>query len=79
DEIVQLQPDIIKLDGSLIRQIDHDKKQRKITSQLIRLCQVFEAKTVAEFIHNQAVCEIATEMGVDYLQGFYLGEPKPLD
>lgn len=78
DEIIRLEPGIIKLDGSLIKTIDVDPKQRKIASQLIRLCNVFEAKTVAEFVHNKAVCDIATDIGVDYLQGFYLGEPKPL-
>lgn len=78
DEIIKLQPDVIKLDGSLIKTLDRDKKQRKITEQLIRLCQVFEAKTVAEFIHNEEVCKIAEGMGIDYLQGFYLGEPTRL-
>ncbi|NVD06989.1 EAL domain-containing protein [Vibrio sp. JPW-9-11-11] len=78
DEIIKIEPDIIKLDGSLIRYIDVDAKQRKVASQLVRLCNVFGAKTVAEFVHNQAVCDIATELGVDYLQGFYLGEPTKL-
>lgn len=78
DEIIKIEPDIIKLDGSLIRYIDVDSKQRKVASQLVRLCNVFGAKTVAEFVHNQAVCDIATELGVDYLQGFYLGEPTKL-
>ena len=69
---------MIKLDGSLIRYIDKDQKQRKIASQLVRLCQVFNAKTVAEFVHNKEVCDIAQDMGVDYLQGYYLGEPTRL-
>ncbi|WP_281630799.1 EAL domain-containing protein [Vibrio sp. St2] len=78
DQIIRLEPDIIKLDGSLIKTIDTDPKQRQITGQLVKLCQVLNAKTVAEFVHNQAVCEIAEDLGVDYLQGFYLGEPTRL-
>ncbi|WP_117236426.1 EAL domain-containing protein [Vibrio maerlii] len=78
DEIIKLNPDIIKLDGSLIKSLDQDPKQRKITNQLVRLCEVFEAKTVAEFVHNQQVCEMVEDMGVDYLQGFYLAEPTRL-
>ncbi len=78
DEILKLEPEVIKLDGSLIRNIHQDERQRRIASQLIRLCQVFNAKTVAEFVHNQQVCRIAEDMGVDYLQGFYLGEPRRL-
>ena len=78
DEIIKLEPQIIKLDGSLIRNIDKDPKQRSIAAQLVKLCQVFNAKTVAEFVHNQQVCELAEDMGIDYLQGYYFGEPKRL-
>ena len=78
DEIIRLEPDIIKLDGSLIKTVDKDLKQRKITGQLIKLCQVINAQTVAEFVHNQEVCTIAEDLGVDYLQGFYLAEPSRL-
>ncbi|EGU47556.1 sensory box/GGDEF family protein [Vibrio orientalis CIP 102891 = ATCC 33934] len=78
DEIIRLEPDIIKLDGSLIKTIDRDVKQRQITGQLVQLCQVLNAKTVAEFVHNREVCEIAEDLGVDYLQGFYLAEPSRL-
>ncbi|EKO3888332.1 EAL domain-containing protein, partial [Vibrio metschnikovii] len=72
------EPQVIKLDGSLICNIDQDIKQRKIAQQLIKLCQVLNAKTVAEFVHNQTVCQISEDMGVDYLQGFYLGQPVRL-
>lgn len=78
DEIIRLEPDIIKLDGSLIKTIDQDEKQRQITGQLVKLCQVLNAKTVAEFVHNRQVCEVAIDLGVDYLQGFYLAEPERL-
>ncbi|MDF2155907.1 EAL domain-containing protein [Vibrio sp. CAU 1672] len=78
DEILKLEPEVIKIDGSLIKNIDQDTKQRQITAQLVRLCQVLDAKTVAEFVHNQQVCEIAQDMGFDYLQGYYLGVPQRL-
>ncbi|OAJ94343.1 bifunctional diguanylate cyclase/phosphodiesterase [Vibrio bivalvicida] len=78
DEIIRLEPDVIKLDGSLIKTIDQDPKQRQITGQLVKLCQVLNAKTVAEFVHNQEVCKIAENLGVDYLQGFYFAEPSRL-
>ncbi|CCN71298.1 EAL domain-containing protein [Vibrio nigripulchritudo] len=78
DEIIKLEPDTIKLDGSIIRNIDKDRRQRQIAMQLVRLCHVFEARTVAEFVHNEQVCRVAEDLGVDYLQGFYLAEPSPL-
>jgi EAL domain-containing protein (putative c-di-GMP-specific phosphodiesterase class I)/GGDEF domain-containing protein len=79
DEIIKLEPHIIKVDGSLVRNIDRDPKQRAITQQLVNLCKVFNAKTVAEFVHNKQVADLATDMGFDYLQGFYFFEPKPIE
>ncbi len=78
DEIIKLEPHTIKLDGSLVRNIDQDPKQRAITQQLVSLCKVFNAKTVAEFVHNQEVAQIAKDMGFDYLQGFYFSQPQPI-
>ena len=35
-------------------------------------------KTVAEFVHSEAVYDKCQELGVDYLQGYHISEPKPL-
>lgn len=75
DEIIKLEPQVIKIDGSLIRNIDTNLKQRHITQQLITLCHVLNAKTVAEFVHNAEICRIVENMGIDYIQGYHLGEP----
>ena len=34
-------------------------------------------RTVAEFVYDEKVAEVAIELGIDYLQGYYYGEPKP--
>jgi c-di-GMP phosphodiesterase len=78
DEIIKLEPQVIKIDGSLIRNIDRDSKQLKIARQLVQLCHVLNAKTVAEFVHNEQICKLVEDMGIDYLQGFYFGEPQRL-
>ncbi len=78
DEIIKLEPQIIKIDGSLIRNIDVNLRQRKIAQTMIQLCHVFGAQTVAEFVHNAEVCTIVEDMGIDYLQGYYLGRPELL-
>ena len=78
DEIMKLEPQVIKLDGSIIKNVHQDKRQRLISQQMVQLCHALEAKVVAEFVHNKEVCSIVEDMGVDYLQGYYLGEPKAL-
>ena len=78
DEVMKLEPQVIKLDGSLIKNVHQDKRQRLISQQMVQLCHALDAKVVAEFVHNQEVCSIVEQMGVDYLQGYFLGEPKAL-
>ncbi|WED21778.1 EAL domain-containing protein [Vibrio sp. JC009] len=78
DEIIKLEPQVIKIDGSLIKNIDTDPRQRKVTQTMIQLCKVVGATTVAEFVHNEQVCKIAEDLGVDFLQGYYFGEPTLL-
>lgn len=78
DEIMKLEPQVIKLDGSLIKNVHQDKRQRLISQQMVQLCHALDAKVVAEFVHNEEVCRIVEGMGVDYLQGYFLGAPTPL-
>ena len=76
--LMQLNVDCIKIDGSLIKTIDQDRNSQIITSTILDFSQQLEIDTVAEFVHNHAVLSYAQNMGIDYVQGFYLGEPMPI-
>lgn len=76
--LMQLKVDYIKIDGSLIKEIDHDRNSQIICSTILSFSAELEMQTVAEFVHNEAVLECVKEMGFDYLQGFHLGEPMPI-
>jgi EAL domain-containing protein (putative c-di-GMP-specific phosphodiesterase class I) len=77
EQVLALQADIIKIDGSLIKNIATDKNSRIITETIINFSKRLGSKTVVEFVHNKEVSSIVKELGADYSQGFYLGEPKP--
>ena len=76
--ILRLDVDILKIDGSLIRNIDSDTNAQTVLSAVTEFSKRLGLKTVAEFVHSKAVYEKCTELGVDYLQGYYISEPKPL-
>lgn len=76
--IIKLDVDLLKIDGSLIRNIDSDTNAQTILTAITEFSRHLGLETVAEFVHSEAVCTKCKELGVDYLQGFYLGEPKPL-
>lgn len=76
--ILQLAPDIVKLDISLTRGIDHDRARRALAASLITFADETGMEIVAEGIETRAELEALLELGVPFGQGFYLAEPGPL-
>jgi len=76
ENILKLKPEFIKIDGSLIKDIHINRDSKIIVKNIINMAEELQAKTVAEYVHSKEVFEITKDLGVDYLQGFYLGVPK---
>jgi EAL domain-containing protein (putative c-di-GMP-specific phosphodiesterase class I) len=77
EHIINLKADFIKIDGSLIKNINTDKNSRIITEAIIAFSKKLGSKTVVEFVHNEEVYKKVKELGADFSQGFHLGEPSP--
>ena len=75
--LIKMKPDYIKIDGSLIRNLEKDENSYAMVSSIIAFAKKLNIKTIAEFVHNEEVFEICKDLGVDEFQGFYLGEPSP--
>ena len=76
ERLLDFQPDILKLDGSLIKDIHTNQYSRDIVETIKAFADKQGIKTVAEYVHCKEVLDIIKELNIDYLQGFYLGEPK---
>lgn len=74
--MIRLNVDVIKIDGSLIRDLDHDDNARVVVETIVSFAKRMGVQTVAEFVHSESIHRIVKELGVDYSQGFYLGKPK---
>jgi diguanylate cyclase (GGDEF)-like protein len=81
--IPHLKPDFIKIDGSLIKELDTNPYACAMVKSICTLCKELEIYSVAEFVHCEAVFEKAKELGVDFFQGYYfsppISKPKPKD
>lgn len=77
--LMKLNVDYIKLDASMIRDIDTNANSKLVTETIIDFAQKMNIKTVAEFIHSQNVYNVVKEIGIDYSQGYYFGEPQELN
>jgi len=76
ERMLDFQPDILKIDGTLIKNIAENKFSRNIVETIQNFATKMEIKTVAEFVHNKEVFDIINQIGIDYTQGYYIGEPK---
>jgi len=76
--LMQLKVDLIKVDGSLIKDIDHNPNSQVICSTILKFSNELEMSTVAEFVHSEEVLAYVKDMGFDYFQGYHLGEPEPI-
>lgn len=73
--ILKIRPNYIKIDGSLIKNLNSDKNSYEMVKSVIEFSKALNIRTIAEFIHSEEVFNIALELGVDEFQGFYLAEP----
>lgn len=78
DYLMKLNVDYVKIDGSMIRYLDCDDNAKVVTELVVKFAEKLNIKTIAEFVHSKEIHDIVTEMGIDYSQGFYLGEPKKI-
>lgn len=76
--LIEIQPDFIKIDGSIIARVLLDEKSRLITESIVEFAHKIDAKVVAEFVSSEDIATVLRDMGVDYFQGFHFGKPEML-
>ena len=70
--------DYLKIDGSFVRNLVDSEADRALVGSMAEVARRFGLKSVAEYVHSADLLPILQELGVDYAQGYALGEPLPL-
>jgi diguanylate cyclase (GGDEF)-like protein/PAS domain S-box-containing protein len=76
ERLVELQVDFIKIDGSLIKNIDKNDDMKIITKTIVNFAKGLNIKTVAEFVHSEEVLNQVKVLGIDFAQGYHIGRPN---
>lgn len=76
DMLLQIEPDFIKINMKLIRDIDIDIKHHQFLESTLSYTRERGIRSIAEGIETRAEMETLIRSGVDYLQGFYVGRPE---
>lgn len=72
----EIRPDYVKVDRYFVAGIERDPVRAEILRSLVDMSRVTGCRIVAEGIENREQCAIVLELGVDHLQGYYLGRPN---
>ncbi len=72
-----LRADIIKIDGSFIREIDASREDQLFVKALVDVARGMGMQTTAEFVESEQALAMVRSLGVDYAQGYYIGKPAP--
>lgn len=71
--------DYLKIDGSIIRDIDRDPVNFAMVRSIQQLGKSMGIMTVAEYVENEAILRMLAEIGVDFAQGYGIARPVPLN
>ncbi len=70
--------DILKIDGEFVRSMESDPIRRAMVASINQVAQVMGIETIAAWVETEATYDMLREIGVDFVQGFWLHRPEPL-
>ena len=71
----QLEPEFVKLDMSLVRDVHQNSIKQKVVRSMVRLCQDMGKQIIAEGIEKVEERDALIELGCDFLQGYLFAKP----
>jgi EAL domain-containing protein (putative c-di-GMP-specific phosphodiesterase class I) len=74
--LAEFQPDLIKLDLALVRNIHQDKVKQAILHGIMIVCQEVGIDIIAEGIETKEELDFLVQSGIRYVQGLYFAKPE---
>ncbi len=79
DYLKRLPVDIVKIDGSFVREIVHSSSDLAMVRSINEVAHTLGRVTVAEYVENQEIRQLLIDMGVDFVQGYGVQMPRSFD
>lgn len=74
--ILELKVDCLKIDSSLVKHVTTDENSKTIIKTIVNFASNLGLKTIAEFVEDDESLKILEDIGVDFIQGYYIGKPS---
>jgi EAL domain-containing protein (putative c-di-GMP-specific phosphodiesterase class I) len=78
-DVVEVPPDYLKFDISLVRGVDRLSSKQRMVESLVRMALDMGIAPTAEGIETEGEAEICSKLGFQYAQGFYFGRPVRIE
>lgn len=78
DSIVQIKPEVVKIDHHIVRDIEKDNYKRSIVKFIVSFCRENSILSIAEGVETKEEYDVVKEVGIDAVQGYYLYRPSPV-
>lgn len=75
NHILEMRPEYIKIDGTLVKDIDTNARSLILTKAIATFCRELGITVIAEYVHSKEVYDILKKFEIDEFQGFYFSEP----
>lgn len=79
DYLKRFRVDVVKIDGSFIKELHLQPLDRAIVRSMVDIARLLHVHTVAEHVDHPDILQWTQTLGVDDIQGYWLGRPQPLD
>jgi diguanylate cyclase (GGDEF)-like protein len=70
--------DYLKIDGDFVRNVTQSSTDQSVVKAIVQLARGLGKKTIAEFVEDDDTVLLLREYGVDYVQGYHVGRPRPV-
>jgi EAL domain-containing protein (putative c-di-GMP-specific phosphodiesterase class I) len=71
--------DYLKIDGGFVKDMTRDPISRAMVKAIHDIGHVMGIETIAEWVDSEETLALLRQMGVDYVQGYGVGKPMPLE
>ncbi|HEX5480572.1 MAG TPA: EAL domain-containing protein [Dehalococcoidia bacterium] len=71
--------DYLKIDGSFIRDLPRNATDQHLVRAIVAVAGGLGKRTIAEFVGDAETVRLLAEYGVDFAQGYHIGEPRPIE
>jgi len=71
--------DYLKIDGAFIKEIDNNPMDAVMVQSINTIGHQMGLQTIAEFVESGEILEALRDIGVDFVQGYHIDHPRPLE